>query len=307
MTKPRLFLLLTSALLLLSGVASAQVAWLESPIEIRVALLAETAAPEGVEVNLDGEKIPLRALRLGFALKTLHLHLNAEPKGPGALRVVIGNPAMELEVRTNGVRRVWFDAEEKERWRGWLPHADLASSEELLRGTEHWRPLKDWRKHGGRWAVAKDASKAVAPAFDLGKEDADAHKRGQALFFKKGACDACHRLGGKGKQIGPSLDALGPADAARVARKVRDPFSSVHPGFLHRQITFGNGTSTIGVVRREGGVVVVADHTGSVQRYPASAVQVVYNLAGTIMPPQATEGWTATERAALVRFLCSEK
>jgi len=288
-----------------------QVAWVQGPVEIRVGLLNETVAPEGLEVTIGGENVPVRFVRLGFALKTLHLHLdNAAAAGKiGEVRVRMTKPELELVARKTGVWRMWLDPKGKEVWRGWLPDADLARAEKVMRGTEEWSRLSARRTQGGRLAEIRHSSASELATMAMKPEtteiDSEARKRGQVLFFGKGGCDACHRLNGKGKEIGPSLAELGSADAVRVAEKILDPFSSVHPEYLHRQITFGNGTSTIGVVRRDGGKVRVADHTGSVQTYPAAAVQVVYNMAGTIMPPQATDGWTGEERAALVRFLCA--
>jgi len=271
----------------------AQVAWLDGPSEIRIAFDREIVAHRVVTVTAKGKAVPIRAVRLGFELSTLHVHVDPPVSGP--FRIEIASLSLSLPVHTNGLHAVWEDKAGQSVWSGWLPALDVDRSEKLLGATAVWNRLERWRKQGGR-LVAKDAGKAPLPEGNT--------ELGRKLFYEKGDCTSCHRHGGKGSSIGPRLDAFDLADVSRVRAKLLDPFSSVHPDFLQRQVTFGNGTSTVGVLRAEKNQVVLADHTGSEQRYPHAAVQVVYNMAGTIMPPQVVEHWTEVERESLVAFLC---
>lgn len=271
-----------------------QVAWLERPGEIHVGFAKEAVKHRRVSAaSAKGQAIPLQALRLGFELRTLHLHIDPQAKPATVWIETLGR---SLPVHTNGVPARWLGPTDKVVWEGWLPEGSLKRGHELLGQTESWGRLSRARGKGGR-LVRGPLPKAIeAPQHDLGK-----------LLLVKVGCLACHRHGGRGAAIGPPLDVFGEADVPRVRRKLMDPFSSVHPDFLQRQVTFANGTSTVGVVRPEKDKIVVADHTGSEQRYPQAAVQSVYNMAGTIMPPHLLEEATAAEVEALVRFLCLDK
>jgi len=54
-------------------------------------------------------------------------------------------------------------------------------------------------------AKADQVAASIPVAADLSKGDA---KKGQELFQGKGACVACHKVGGTGGEVGPPLDGI---------------------------------------------------------------------------------------------------
>ena len=75
-------------------------------------------------------------------------------------------------------------------------------------------------------------------------------RRGEAIFFgEKAKCSSCHRVGGKGGEIGPDLSKLSDRDAASVYRDIADPNATINPDYLPFTVALKDGRVIVGVVR----------------------------------------------------------
>lgn len=77
--------------------------------------------------------------------------------------------------------------------------------------------------------------------------------RGETAFFSNEArCSACHKIGGRGNDVGPALDALNGRDRARIYRDVADPSAEIHPAYLPYTVMLKDGGVSVGIVRADG-------------------------------------------------------
>ena len=132
-------------------------------------------------------------------------------------------------------------------------------------------------------------------------------ERGRTLFeSKRVGCLRCHRHGDRGQRIGPDLDGFGRGDERWVREDILDPFEAVHPGHLRVQLTFANGTSTIGVARPAATHWLVGDEAGVLRRIDPRTIGVWRPMPGSIMPLDYDVDLGPGEIEDIVAFLCAE-
>jgi len=73
--------------------------------------------------------------------------------------------------------------------------------------------------------------------------------RGQALFEKH--CATCHKLGGKGYEVGPNLAAIKTRGAEFILLNVLDPSREVNPQFVNYTLVTKNGEVKTGMIASE--------------------------------------------------------
>lgn len=78
-------------------------------------------------------------------------------------------------------------------------------------------------------------------------------RKGEAVFFSEQArCSACHKVRGKGGDIGPDLSNLVHRDAASVQRDITEPAATIHPDYVPFSVALKDGRVLSGLVRSEG-------------------------------------------------------
>ena len=78
-------------------------------------------------------------------------------------------------------------------------------------------------------------------------------RKGEAVFFSEQArCSACHKLRGKGGDVGPDLSNLVHRDAASVQRDIAEPAATIHPDYVPFTVALKDGRVLAGLVRSEG-------------------------------------------------------
>jgi putative membrane-bound dehydrogenase-like protein len=77
---------------------------------------------------------------------------------------------------------------------------------------------------------------------------------GRRIFFhqKVGYCSRCHRIDGRGNNVGPDLTKIGQRDAEWLLTSVLQPSRDVAPGFRQWRIEMKDGTERIGISLRKG-------------------------------------------------------
>jgi putative heme-binding domain-containing protein len=106
---------------------------------------------------------------------------------------------------------------------------------------------------------------------------------GEQLFNT--ICIACHQLGGKGANIGPSLDGVKNRGPERLCEDILDPNRAVDPAFRLHVITLKDQSSVSGMFRREeGAALVIADPTGQERNIPKSDIAKREESALSLMP-----------------------
>ena len=87
--------------------------------------------------------------------------------------------------------------------------------------------------------------------------------RGRALFHGETAkCSTCHKVGGRGAEIGPDLSNLIHRDYASVYRDIHTPSAAINPDYVSHRLALADGRVLEGVIRTEGDRLIVADTNG---------------------------------------------
>ncbi len=128
--------------------------------------------------------------------------------------------------------------------------------------------------------------------------------RGKALFSKN--CEACHQVGGVGKQIGPQLDGVAIRGVDRLLEDLLDPNRNVDMAFRTITVLMDDGRVVTGLQRREEpGVLVLADSKGEEVRLDQERIEARQPSAVSLMPENLVETLSATELSDLLSFLLS--
>jgi putative heme-binding domain-containing protein len=115
-----------------------------------------------------------------------------------------------------------------------VPGTEMPSFSVGLGDDNIWRVIVYLRS-----ATRRDAEKATG--------DADA---GEKLFWGKGACGQCHRVGARGGRMGPDLTRAGRSRSLRYLREsVVSPNADLTPGFATITVVTRDGKKIAGVQR----------------------------------------------------------
>ncbi|MEM7385286.1 MAG: hypothetical protein AAF514_10105, partial [Verrucomicrobiota bacterium] len=134
-------------------------------------------------------------------------------------------------------------------------------------------------------------------------------EKGRAwLFGEKGAiCLTCHEVGGKGRDFGPSLDAIGGRlSKAQLIESILDPSAVVEASYAAQLVELKEGGSLMGfLVSRDDDVILLKDAGLNLHELSPSAVKSISPQKVSLMPAGLIQSMTEEEMADLVAFLQS--
>ena len=132
-------------------------------------------------------------------------------------------------------------------------------------------------------------------------------RRGEAIFFgEKAKCSSCHRVGGKGGEIGPDLSRLSDRDAASVYRDIADPNATINPDYLPFTVALKDGRVIVGVVRAyDGRSIRVLDNEAKATEVEKSQVEEIRPGGTSIMPADLAKIVGESGMRDLLAFLLS--
>jgi putative membrane-bound dehydrogenase-like protein len=108
--------------------------------------------------------------------------------------------------------------------------------------------------------------------------------RGRAAL-EKGGCVACHRLGGRGVEVGPDLATVGTKPAEQLIESIFDPNRAVEKRYTVTVVELDDGTSHSGVVIAETpGVIVLRMAGGAEKLIKRGEIEDLTALKTSIMP-----------------------
>ena len=110
--------------------------------------------------------------------------------------------------------------------------------------------------------------------------------RGAAVFASQEAkCASCHKVKGKGGDVGPDLSAFAGRDRVEVYRDIAEPSARIHPDYVPYTIALKDGRVLAGTVRAEGaGSIKVTDTEAKSTVVPRAEVEELRPSATSIMP-----------------------
>jgi putative heme-binding domain-containing protein len=157
------------------------------------------------------------------------------------------------------------------------------------------------------WAVPGAVAPEKALQQDVPELKGGNWARGRDVFFGEQAlCSRCHQVGGNGGKIGPDLSNLVHRDYASVLRDVREPSAAINPDFISHRIDLKNGQVLTGVVRGEGGKLIVGDQAGKEHVLDPGEIEALVPLSTSTMPEGLDKALGPDRMRDLLTFLLTE-
>jgi putative heme-binding domain-containing protein len=144
--------------------------------------------------------------------------------------------------------------------------ADLSSSLRLP-----WTPI----------APFAPAASGQVPDFSGG----DPVKGEQVYKSETAKCASCHKINGKGGDVGPDLTDQADRDLAAIYRDVNDPSAVIHPDYVQYTVATKAGQVLAGIVRAEGpDSIKVTDANAKATIVPRSEIDDLRPGSASLMP-----------------------
>ena len=134
-------------------------------------------------------------------------------------------------------------------------------------------------------------------------------ERGRKLFHESTVvqCRTCHKIDGKGTELGPALDAIGKKyDRAKLLNSILKPSAEIDPKFAMYLVETTAGTVHTGLlVQRDEKVVILKDAKNQQTKFAAADVEGVFAQPKSFMPEMLLRDFTAQQAADLLEYLTS--
>lgn len=128
--------------------------------------------------------------------------------------------------------------------------------------------------------------------------------RGRRIFFSgEIGCFRCHAAGDQGVSVGPDLRSLTERDYASVLRDVKNPDTSILPGFEQYRLELDNGEQFRGVVKAMDGRLLLGDDKGSLRALPKDRIRNQQPIEQSLMPSGLVDGLSKDELRDLMTYL----
>jgi putative heme-binding domain-containing protein len=133
--------------------------------------------------------------------------------------------------------------------------------------------------------------------------------RGRAIFFgNEAGCFKCHRVHGRGSDLGPDLSNLIHRDYDSVLRDIRDPSAALNPDYLASVVKMKDGRVLGGIVRNVDAAHFLVRGDAQGEKAPLATADVKKTSPSPIslMPTGLPEGLGPAKMKDLLTFLLTE-
>jgi putative heme-binding domain-containing protein len=98
-------------------------------------------------------------------------------------------------------------------------------------------------------------------------------------------CASCHKINGKGGEVGPDLTKQAERDLNAIYRDINEPSAVIHPDFVFYTVATKNGQIASGIVRAEGpDAIKVTDANAKTTIIPRSEIDDLRPGSASLMP-----------------------
>ena len=135
-------------------------------------------------------------------------------------------------------------------------------------------------------------------------------ERGERLFWSDAInCGKCHRVGERGKAVGPDLTTIGKLRSrADLLESVLTPSRRVEPKYACYVAQTTDGKLLTGLlVKRDEKIVELRDAEGKQITVATDEIEQLQPSRSSLMPEGQMAGLTAQEAAELLEYLASQK
>ncbi|MFM9065183.1 MAG: ThuA domain-containing protein [Pirellula sp.] len=129
---------------------------------------------------------------------------------------------------------------------------------------------------------------------------------GRRLFMSDSlGCLKCHTEPGSGlaPKLGPDLSNMPSRDYASNLRDIMQPSHAINPEFIGHQVRLSDGTVLTGVLREQGGKLILGDAQGRLQEVLRSDIEQMVPSKLSIMPVGLLDKLDATQVRDLMTYL----
>jgi len=136
-------------------------------------------------------------------------------------------------------------------------------------------------------------------------------ERGKAVFFRTQgvSCKNCHKIQGKGKEVGPDLSHIGKKyNRKQLLESILEPSKKIDRKYLVYLVQTSQGKVHTGLLaKKDAEAVVLKDKDGKSIRIPAGQVELMVPQNKSLMPELLLREMTARQVADLLEYLHSLK
>ena len=208
--------------------------------------------------------------------------------------------------------------------------AALVMLDIALNGPEDTKELGAWwinNKHNSDWREYKLLEKlkkneAPKEVFDLSKYLSKDNgnlpsiqklltmkgnkENGEKIFHSRGACFTCHKIGDKGRQLGPDLTGIGKKfEASILLDSLINPSSAIAFGFEGTSLKTKDGKMLTGFVISDSDPLILKDLSGSQVSVDLKDISERTNMKQSMMPSVKNLGMTAQDVVDVLEYLKS--
>lgn len=267
-----------------------------TPAEQRVMLLRQVPATHKaltVELLANFAKADDAALKFE-AVRALVDHPSGKRQGP--LLEIFRNPQLPTRIRAFAILGLGAEAEKE--------LAVVAKDEKSPLRADALRALNRERQIEKGRPPAKDLDRWLKRL--EGKADADA---GMRVFFQpRFQCAKCHRIDGRGADVGPDLSNIGNTDRRHILESILQPSANVAPHYVAWHLEFANGTVKTGMLTDTNlDVYTYLDAKGERFKVKTSDLAEQRPTAISIMPEGLVDALTDQEVRDLLAYLQARK
>jgi putative heme-binding domain-containing protein len=176
----------------------------------------------------------------------------------------------------------------------------LATGDEMLIRAvqQHWGTVREG-KSDEREAVIAHVKELVR------KNPGDAH-RGQQVFEK--SCGQCHKIYGKGEEVGPDITVNGRASFDQLLSNVLDPSLVIGAAYQARTVLTQSGRVVTGLLAEESpSRVVLKVQGGKLETFPRGEIEEFKTSELSLMPEDLEKTLKPDEIADLFAFLTLDR
>lgn len=236
-----------------------------------------------------------RTLLLGMLMEGAQVGNNLQREALRALRGALTTPSNELVVLTFAV-----DAKKIEE-----PSIAKELAEQALFTLKTSNSKPDTLSEIAAQVGKRPASEAEWVEWLKTPGDVGAGRR--IFYHTRGAqCFVCHRVDGRGGNVGPELSTIARAMVReKLVQSILEPSREIAPQFIAWTFTLKDGSTVTGVVHDEDihGAVKIADAQGKVTKINAANLERRVAQKNSLMPDNLVEALTKQELRDLLAFL----
>jgi putative heme-binding domain-containing protein len=131
--------------------------------------------------------------------------------------------------------------------------------------------------------------------------------RGRTVFHgEQSRCASCHRVRGRGGDIGPDLSNLVHRDYLSVARDIHTPSAAINPDYVGYSVELKDGRILQGTLRSDGDSLVISDTSGKQTKVDRSEVETSAPASVSVMPQGLDTALGPEKLRDLLTFLLTE-